>query len=293
MAKIPKSFPNWQIAVDAGNGMDGLVLPKLHKRLPGIETIQLYWDPDGTFPNHEANPLKVETLKDLQKSVKRNQCVFGAAFDGDGDRVGFVDEEGTPIPGDMLTALFAQELLRERGGGKILYDLRSSWSVPEVIREAGGEPIMCRVGHAHIKKQMREEGALFGGELSMHFYFSDLWNCESGDFAMLLLLKILVREQKPLSAIWKPLRRYAHSGEINFTVKDPQTILSALQDRYQGEASDVSHLDGLRMEFGDWWFNVRPSNTEPLLRLNLEARTVEEMEKRKEEVSALIHAGHL
>jgi phosphomannomutase len=196
----------------------------------------------------------------------------------------------------MLTALFARELLAMRRG-TVLYDLRSSWSVPEVIREAGGTPVMCRVGHAHIKKQMAETGALFGGELSMHFYFSELANCESGDLAMLLLLKMLLREQKPLSELWRPLRRYVHSGEMNFEVKDAKGVMARLEASYAPVATDVSHLDGLRMEFRgteptpeDWWFNVRASNTEPLLRLNLETRSAAETARRVEEVSAMIRA---
>lgn len=297
LAQLPPRFPDWRIVVDAGNGMDGLVLPMLSRRLPGMEVTQLYWDLDGTFPHHEANPLMVETLEDLRIRMRKEDAMFGAAFDGDGDRVGFVDEQGTPIPGDMLTALFAQELLRDRGAGKVLYDLRSSRSVPEAIIEAGGEPIMCRVGHAHIKKQMAETGAIFGGELSMHFYFSDLWNCESGDLAMLMLINILLREGKPLSQVWRPLLRYAHSGEINFSVRDAKQVMAALETHYGESPTDISHLDGLRMEFRypltpyeDWWFNVRPSNTEPLLRLNLEAKTSEQMEMRKAEVSALIQS---
>lgn len=292
LAALPSKLPAWRIAIDAGNGMNGIVLPRLTKRLVGMQFSSLYWEPDGTFPNHEANPLKIETLGKLRESVVSQGCAFGVAFDGDGDRVGFVDEQGTPIPGDLLIALFAKELLRQHPGKKVLYDLRASHSVPEVIREAGGEPLMCRVGHAHIKQQMREQHALFAGELSMHFYFSDLWNAESGDLAMLLLLKMMMREKKPLSTLWTPLKRYAHSGEINFTVKDAPTIIQKLEDQYKDQATAISQLDGLRMEFnpsaGGWWFNVRPSNTEPLLRLNLEARTVEEMERRKDELVKII-----
>ncbi len=295
LAPLSTPLPDWSIAVDAGNGMNGLVMPALKSRLPGIHLTPLYWDLDGTFPNHEANPLKIETLAELQRIVRKDGCAFGVAFDGDGDRVGFVDEQGTPIPGDILVALFAQEMLRSKGAGKILYDVRCSWSVPETITEAGGEPIMCRVGHAHIKKQMRETSALFGGELSMHFYFSDLWNVESGDFAFLLLLRLLMREQKPLSTIWKPLQHYVHSGEINFPVSDPTAVLARLEERYAAQATMRVTIDGLRLEFRDadhpeqdWWFNVRASNTEPLLRLNLETRTPEATAKRLEELTRLM-----
>lgn len=297
LANLPADLPAWSVAIDAGNGMNGYILPDFVKRLPSLQVHPLYWDLDGSFPNHEANPLNVETLKDLQKSVRDHGCAFGIAFDGDGDRVGFVDEEGAPIPGDMLTALFAQELLRERGSGRVLYDLRSSWSTAEVIRKNGGDPGMCRVGHAHIKRQMRAENAIFAGELSMHFYFADMQYAEASDYAALLLLKILAREGKPLSRLWRPLQTYSHSGEINFHVKDQTAILKTLDETYVRKASERSALDGLRFEFRDagepkhdWWFNVRASNTEPVLRLNLEARTHEEMEKRKEELKKIIEA---
>jgi len=296
LAGLPKDLPEWKVAVDAGNGMEGYVLPKLSKKLKGIEVIPLYWELDGSFPNHEANPLKTETLKKLRETVVKRGCAFGAAFDGDADRVGFVDEEGTPIPGDLLTALLAREWLRGREGKeKILYDLRSSWSVPEVIRESGGEPVMCPVGHSHIKKMMRQERALFAGELSMHFYFSDMWSCESGDLAMLLILRMLIREGKPLSKIWNPMHRYVHSGEINFTVRDQTTIMQRLESYYENEAKEILKLDGLRMEFRykrdperDWWFSARAANTEPVLRLNLEAKSEKEMEKHKEELTRMI-----
>lgn len=293
LADLPKKIPATRVAMDAGNGMEGLLLPKIRARLPSLDVMKLYWDPDGTFPHHEANPLKVETLADLRQSVLKDQCVFGVAFDGDADRVGFVDEAGEPIPGDILTVMLALEVMREKGAGKIVYDLRSSWSVPEIIRERGGEAIMSRVGHAFIKQKMRESGALFAGEVSMHFYFSDLWNCESGDLAMLLLLKMVLREGKPLSELWKTFRCYAHSGEINYSVQNAPAILAKIHEAYASFATDQSSMDGLRMEFrrgasDDWWFNLRPSNTEPLLRLNLEARSVPEMERRKGELEAMI-----
>lgn len=296
LAQLPSDLPTWSVAIDAGNGMNGHILPEFMKRVPSLTIHPLYWELDGSFPNHEANPLNTETLHEVQKTVKEKKCAFGVAFDGDGDRIGFVDEEGTPIPGDMLTALFAQEILRERGSGRVLYDLRSSWSVPEAIKANGGEAQMCRVGHAHIKRQMRAEQAMFAGELSMHFYFADLWFAESSDYALLLMMKLLAREQKPLSHLWKSLQKYAHSGEINVHVQDQKKILTALDEAYSSTATDRSTLDGLRFEFRDaqhpeqdWWFNVRASNTEPVLRLNLEARTVEEMERRKKEVSEYLH----
>lgn len=295
LANLPSEIPSWSVAIDAGNGMNGYILPEFVKHLPSLTIHPLYWDLDGSFPNHEANPLNLETLNAVQNLVKEKKCAFGVAFDGDGDRIGFIDEEGTPIPGDILTALFGQELLRERGSGRVLYDLRSSWSVPETIEKGGGEAGMCRVGHAHIKRQMRAEQAIFAGELSMHFYFADLWFAESSDYALLLMLKLLAREQKPLSQLWKPLQKYFHSGEINFHVKDQKTILKSLEDYYAKQATGISTLDGLRYEFRDgknptqdWWFSVRASNTEPVLRLNLEAKNIEQMEKRKQEVTKII-----
>lgn len=291
---LPESLEKMKIAIDAGNGMNGMVLPAIQKRLENTEIIDLYWDLDGSFPNHEANPIKRETLDDLSKAVVQNKCTFGAAFDGDGDRVGFLDEKGKPIPGDILTAMFAKELLRDHPGEKILYDVRSSWSVPEAIEAAGGTGKMVRVGSAYIKKAMRDERALFAGELSMHFYFQPFWNCESGDFALLLLMRMLHEEKKPLSELWRSLMKYVRSEEINFEVKgDKKALIQKLKDRYAGDATNVIEIDGLRVEFShgtdeDWWFNVRASNTEPLLRLNLEAKNEKEMERRRDELEAFI-----
>lgn len=290
MSGLEGDFEGWRISIDAGNGMDGHVLPKLARKLKHADIRELYWPLDGNFPNHEANPLKLETLEDLITDVKKSGAMFGVAFDGDGDRVGFVDEQGTPIPGDILTALFAKEILKDKSGGLVLYDLRSSWSVREVVEEAGGTAKMCKVGHANIKRQMREEGAVFAGELSMHFYFQELKGCESGDLAMLLLIRLMQREKKKLSQIWKPLLRYAHSGEINFKVADPKAKIEQITNEYAASAKDISKLDGVRIEFEDWWFNLRASNTEPLLRLNLEAKSAEDMQRHKDELAALIGA---
>ncbi len=294
-ARLTEAFPEWRVAVDAGNGMNGHVLPALKEVVRNATLVPLFWELDGRFPNHEANPLNVETLEALVARVRRDACALGVAYDGDADRVGFVDETGTPIPGDLLTALFAEEVLRAHPGGKVLYDVRSSWSVAEAVREAGGTPVLCPVGHAKIKHLMRETGAVFGGELSMHFYFQEMWNCESGDFALLLLLKRLQESGKPLSALWKGLRRYVHSGEINFEVHDPKGKIAELHARYADSATEIITIDGIRMEFRDpahpeqdWWFSVRASNTEPLLRLNLEARTDEAMRSRKEALSKII-----
>ncbi len=288
LAKLPTAMPKMKIAIDAGNGMAGAVLPELLKRLPWLEVVPLYFEPDGSFPNHEANPLKRETLTDLVRVVREKSCVAGVAFDGDADRVGFVDETGAQIPGDLLTALFAQEILVEHPDGLVLYDVRSSWSVPEAVAEAGGHAEMCEVGHANIKRLMREKRATFGGELSMHFYFKELWNCESGDLAMLLLLRRVARETKTLSELWMPLKRYAKSDEINFGAEDPVGAIERVEQRYAPEAVKIIRIDGVRVEFADWWFNLRASNTEPLLRLNLEAKTEEMLKEKIEELAAAI-----
>lgn len=291
-------FQPMKVAIDAGNGMGGHVLPELIKRLPHMEVLPLFWEPDGSFPNHEANPLKTETLRTLSETVIKNHCCFGVAFDGDGDRVGFVDENGEPVPGDLMTALLARELLKDHPGSLILHDLRCSWSVDEEIRSEGGRTEMTRVGHAFIKRQLREHGALFGGELSMHYYFQSLWGVESSDLCMLYLMKLLAETDEPLSALWKPLKRYANSGEVNSEVQDKQAALERVRALYQPQATDISELDGIRMEFsvgGDgskndrsWWFSLRASNTEPLIRLIVEAVKPEVMEAKRDELLSLI-----
>jgi phosphomannomutase len=285
-----------KIVIDAGNGMAGFSLPALCERFPALEVIPLYWELDGTFPNHEANPLNVSTLAELQKRVVTEGALAGFAFDGDGDRIGVVDETGEIVPGDMLTALLAKELLPSAPDALVFYDLRCSWSVPETIREAGGRAELCRVGHAHIKKQMREAGALFAGELSMHFYFSQFANCEASEYALLLFLGLLQKSNQPLSALWKPLRRYHHSGEKNYHLVEPAaSVLDRIRSTYAAQASAVSMIDGLRYEFRDpaqpekdWWFSVRTSNTEPLIRLNLEAHTKEVMQEKIAELECAI-----
>lgn len=281
------SFGNLKIAVDTANGMGGFILPKLFAKV-GNEPIKLFWEIDGTFPNHEANPLKLSTLKWLQESVKENKADFGAAFDGDGDRVAFVDETGEPISGDLVTALIARTMLKKKPGAKILYDIRSSWVVPEEIKAAGGIPVPCRVGHGLIKRQMRSECGYFAGELSSHYYFSDFYYTDNGDLAFLNIVKLLLEEGKPFSELVAPLKRYYHTPEINSKVDDVEGKLSLLKTMYEG--GRFNELDGLTVEFEDWWFNVRPSQTEPLLRLNLEAKTKELMEEKTEEVLKIIRS---
>ncbi len=292
LANMPADMPEMKIAIDAGNGMAGAVLPVLLAKLPWLKTENLYFTPDGSFPNHEANPLKTQTLQKLSATVLSEGCLFGVAFDGDADRIGFTDEQGQPIPGDILTAFIGQELVTAEPGGLIHYDVRSSWAVAEAIAAVGGTSSMCRVGHAYIKQLMRESGAIFAGELSMHFYFRELGNFESGDYTLLLMLRRLAREQKSLSKLVAPLMTYVKSEETNFTVTDPQAKIAELQAAFvQHGPALVSELDGIRLEFRDaakpvedWWFSARASNTEPLLRLNVEAKTMEALAKRMEEL---------
>lgn len=294
----PTNIAPMKIAIDAGNGMAGFVLPEFMKRLPQIDVVPMYWEMDGGFPNHEANPLKVETLGALSETVQKQGCAIGVAYDGDCDRIGFADEEGTPIPGDLMEVIFARVLLRQEPGALILRDLRSSWVVEEEILVAGGRTEMSRVGHSFIKKQLRDSNAIFAGELSMHYYHRSLWGVESGDLALLLLLKELSETKRPLSELWKPLKRYAYSGEINFKVADVAKTLELIRATYAPMASSASDLDGVRMEFGvgagrvkqpsAWWFSLRASNTEPLVRLIVEAVDAKVMEEKRDEIAKMI-----
>ncbi len=259
-----------RIAVDYANAM-GIMEARALAGL--LEITPLYDTFDGTFPHHEANPLKTETLADLQELIRGGNYDFGAAFDGDADRVGFVDERGTIVPMDLVSALIATIMLKREPGSNILYDLRSSWAVKEAIAENGGKPHMCRVGHAFIKQQMRELQAVFAGELSGHYYFRDNFYTESAALAVLAVANLVSQSGQPLSQLIKPLQRYAKSDEINSEVRDTAKVLRRLKEKYA--AGEILELDGLSVVFPDWWFNVRPSNTEPLIRLNLEARTPE------------------
>jgi len=272
------------IVIDAGNGMAGAILPEVLKE-QNIPHENLFFDLDGAFPHHEANPLKEENLQDIRKVMLDLPGSIGIAFDGDGDRVGFVDETGKLIGGDLLTGLIAGRVLRDKPLSTILYDLRSSRVVPEIIRAQGGRAVKTRVGHSFIKQIMRDQGGLFAGELSCHFYFSDFFCCESGIFAMLQLLQIVAEAGKTLKALVQPLRKYAQSGEINFPVADQQLVMNRAERQFAD--GEITYLDGISVDYKDWWFNLRASNTEPLLRLNLEARTEELMEEKLAEVSRL------
>ncbi len=269
------------LVVDAANGMAGLVLPPLAECLARaqVRLAPLFWELDGNFPNHEANPLKPEVMAVVGAAVREGKGKHhaGASFDGDGDRCAFVDESGTPIPNDLMTALLARELLVRHPGAAIVYDLRSSWVVKESVQAAGGRPIRERVGHSFIKGTMRREKAVFGGELSGHYYWRDHFYSDSALVAFVEVLNILSSSATPLSERVRDLRRYHATGEINFEVEDKAGAMETLRARFAKEATRVDDLDGVTVEFGDvsrkpwWWFNVRPSNTEPLLRLNLEA----------------------
>jgi len=279
------NFGGLKIVIDTANGMAGMILPHLFEK-QNCTVYPLYWEIDGRFPNHEANPLKDETLDALKAKVKETGADLGVAYDGDADRVGFVDEKGQTVPGDIITALIAKTILKEKPGSTILYDLRSSWAVKEEIASAGGKAEMCRVGHGLIKGQMRETGAVFAGELSSHYYFSDFYVTDNGDLAMLRILKLLIAENRPFSELVAPIMRYSHSPEINSTVADVNAKLAEIKERYKD--GRIIELDGLTVEFDDWWFNVRPSQTEPLLRLNVEAKTKEKMDRKVEELLGLI-----
>ena len=274
-----------KIAIDAGNGMAGRTVPIVFRDLP-FEIVPLYFELDGTFPNHPANPIELENLVDLQRVVLDEGCVAGLAFDGDADRVFLIDEKAQPVSGSLTTAMVAERLLKKNPGETVLYNLICSWTVPEVIEENGGRPVRTRVGHSFIKAVMKETGAIFGGEHSGHYYFRDNFRADSGMIAALLVLEALSEAEAPLSELLVPFQRYSASGEINSEVADQLGTIEKLAATYAEGKQD--RTDGLTVEFEDWWFNCRASNTEPLLRLNLEARTTELMEERRDEVLALI-----
>ncbi len=278
-----------KIAIDAGNGMAGLIVPRVFKKLPCI-LIPLYFDLDGTFPNHPASPIEPENMVDLQKAVREQHADLGAAFDGDADRMFLVDERGGLVGGDMVTAMVAKNLLKKHPGSTILYNLICSRSTPETIERAGGRAVRTRVGHSFIKAQMREENAIFGGEHSGHFYFRDNWYADSGLIAFLICLELICEEGLPVSELLKPIDTRFRSGEINSEVKDIPGKLQQIEAHYSQQGAKIDHLDGVTIEFPDWWLNLRASNTEPLIRLNLEADTKPLMEARRDEVLTLIRS---
>jgi phosphomannomutase len=278
-----------RVVIDAANGMAGVMLPPVLERLP-IAAVPCFFEPDGSFPNHEPNPLLPENREFIVAKTRDEGADLGVAFDGDADRCFFVDDTGEFVPGDFVTTLLAESVLEKQPGAKVIYDLRASWAVPETVERAGGVPLINRVGHAFIKQRMRQEGAVFGGEVSGHYYFRDFSQADSGVVPFLLMLELVSRSGKRLSELLKPLReRYFITGELNTPVPDVAVKLQELKERF-GTEGTVSHLDGISVDAGDWHMNVRPSNTEPLLRLNLEARSEKLMEQKRDEVLSVIRS---
>ena len=275
-----------RMVVDAGNGIAGPEVIGLVELFPAWHMTALYMEPDGAFPHHVANPLIEENTRDLRSKVVTERADLGVAFDGDADRCGFVDEKGTRVPEDLVTALISQFFLAQNPGAVILYDLRSSRIVPETITRLGGKAIRCRVGHAFIKAQMRQENAFFAGELSGHYYYRDTGFTDNALFTMIQMLNLLSLKKQSLSGLIEPLKKYSATGEMNFTVTAKGEIYAALERQFKGGRQD--HLDGLSIDYDDWWFNIRASNTEPLMRLNLEAESPGLMESKREEVMEII-----
>ncbi|HLT21362.1 MAG TPA: phosphomannomutase/phosphoglucomutase [Thermomicrobiales bacterium] len=274
-----------KIAVDAGNGMAGKLVPPVFERIPG-ELIPLYFELDGSFPNHEANPLEPQNIVDLQRTVREQGADLGVAFDGDADRMFLIDENGAFVGGDMVTAMVAKVLLAKHPGAAVVYNLICSRSVPETILAAGGKPIRSRVGHSFIKALMREHDAIFGGEHSGHFYFRDNWYADSGLIAFLTVLELLSREGKTLSQTLEPIDTRTRSGEINFEVQDQAAALERIKAAFAD--AEIDELDGLTVGYEDWWFNIRASNTQPLLRLNVEVEDAATLDDRVRAISKLI-----
>ena len=281
-----------KVVIDAGNGMAGYTAPAVFKKL-NAEVIEMYFELDGTFPNHEANPIDPKNLQDLSKAVKKHKADIGLAFDGDADRCFLVDEKGDLVNPSALTALIADRALASDPGSTIIYNLISSRSVKEVVEENGGTAVRSRVGHSYIKKMMAETGAIFGGEHSGHFYFRDFWRADSGMLAALHALAALSESNGSLSQLLHSYNRYSSSGEINSVVSDAQSVMDSIESHYLAmdlamDGITTDHLDGLTVESTDWWFNVRASNTEPLLRLNVEANSAALMKKVSAQVLGLI-----
>ena len=276
-----------RVVIDAANGMGGVMIPPVLERV-SIDAVPYFFEPDGTFPNHEPNPLLPENREFVIAKVREDGADLGAAFDGDADRCFFIDDTGEFVPGDFVTALLAESMLEKNPGAKIIYDVRASWAVPETIERAGGTPLVNRVGHAFIKQRMREEDAVFAGEVSGHYYFRDFFQADSGVIPFLLVLELVSKRGQPLSELLRPYReRYFLTGEINVPVADVAVKLQEIKERF-GDEGAVSHLDGISIEAEDWHLNVRPSNTEPLLRLNLEALSEDLMNAKRDEVLELL-----
>ncbi|MCE9637622.1 MAG: phosphomannomutase/phosphoglucomutase [Planctomycetes bacterium] len=274
-----------RVAIDCGNGMGGFEVEHVVKHLP-IDFVGIFLEPDGTFPNHEANPLNPKNMRDLQAAVLREKCDLGIAFDGDADRACFCDEKGALIGNDLVTALLARELVPREPGASVVYDLRSSRVVPQTVSALGGNPIRERVGHAFMKRTLRKAGGPYGGELSGHFYFRDLWYTDSGVYAAGLVLTQLSRSDRPFSDHLKDLRKYPTTGEVNFEVEDKDGLIEKIAATFRDARQD--RLDGITIEYPTWWCNVRKSNTEPLLRLVMEADDAATYERAKEQLMSIL-----
>lgn len=284
----PGRVPHLKVVLDPGNGMGAVGAGAIFPHLP-LETVKMYFELDGSFPNHPPDPLEEANRREIMERVRAEHADLGIAWDGDADRCFFVDDTGAFVPGDFVTALLGESFCRKERGARIVYDVRASRAVPDRVHAAGGQALMHRVGHAFIKKRMRDDNAVFGGEVSGHFYFRDNWYADNGMIPALLVLEMLGREGKSLSELLAPLRaRYHISGEVNSRVADVDAALRRISERYRD--ARLSNLDGISVDYDDWHFNVRPSNTEPLLRLNLEAYSRDQMERRRDEVLALIRA---
>jgi phosphomannomutase len=278
-----------RVVVDAANGMAGVMLPPVLERLPQLDVVRCYFEPDGSFPNHEPNPLLPENREFIVAKVSEEKADLGVAYDGDADRCFFIDDSGAFVPGDFVTALLAEAVLAKAPGEKVIYDVRASRAVPETIERAGGIPLVNRVGHAFIKQRMRTEDAVFAGEVSAHYYFRDFSQADTGVVPFLVMLELVSRSGTTLKELLRPYReRFFLTGEINTPVADVPLKLQELKERYTAEGGRVSHLDGISIDFDDWHFNVRPSNTEPLLRLNLEALSEPLMIEKRDEVLGVI-----
>ncbi len=276
-----------KVVVDAGNGVAGLLVPKLFARLP-VKVIPLFFEPDGSFPNRPPNPFKPGALDALSKAVRQNKADLGVAYDGDADRALFVDERGVFVRADCVLALLAQQVLKEHPHAKVLYDLRSSQVVKEHVTSLGGVAIMTRVGYSYVTQVLKDENALLAGELNGQYYFRDFFFSQNADMAVFLLLNLLSSERKPLSALAKPLQKYAGSPEMSFGIKDAAKTLKAVEDDYAKKGGKVFTIDGLSVEFPDWWFNLRPSHSEPYLRLNVEAKTKALLDRKLAELKRLL-----
>jgi phosphomannomutase len=275
-----------KVVVDAGNGIQGIIVPKVFARLP-VKIIPLFFDLDGNFPNRPPNPIREGALEKLSKAVKQHKANFGAAFDGDGDRIVFVDEKGNVVRPDHTLALLSVHLLKENPHAKVLYDLRSSRIAKEKATEAGGVAIMTRVGHTYIAQTMKEENALIAGELSGHYYFRESFFSDNGDIPLMLMMNLVSEQKKPLSKLLAPLDKYFNSGELNFPIENKDTVMKKIEEEYCDKGR-VFHIDGLSVEFPDWWFNIRGSHTEDVLRLNVEANTKALLDRKVAELKKLL-----